>query len=135
MKYFILISLVATILFSCNSNKTSIERNNATEISAVKNDTIRIANDELEYEIFIFEQGFEAWLALQPQMGHYGITFLERKNRILVQSYNNKVYNDRTRQLYEQEINYNPNLHYGLEVNYLLYNYFKFFQQKYKQKL
>lgn len=135
MKYFILISLVTTFILSCNTNKIGIERNNTTETSTIKNDTIRIANDKLEYEIFIYEQGFEAWLPQQPTMGYYSVNFLERKNRLLVQSYNNKVFNDLTRKLYEQEINYDPNLHYGLEVNYLLFNYFKFFQQKYKQKL
>ncbi|VAV86151.1 hypothetical protein MNBD_BACTEROID02-1823, partial [hydrothermal vent metagenome] len=37
--------------------------------------------------------------------------------------------------LYEQEINYSPHIDYGIEVNYKLFMYFKFFQQKYKQKL
>ncbi len=135
MKYFILISLVTTILFSCNSNKTSIEKNNATEISVVKNDTIHIANDELEYEIIIIEPSFNAWLVTQPPMGHYGITFLESRNRRFVLSYNDKVYNDKSRKLYEQEIIYNTTTHYGLEVNYLLYNYFLYFQKTYNQKL
>jgi len=140
MKYFIVISVLLLSLVSCNSTKPILVEDTSKEIISsetnfAKNDSIRIANDELEYEIIIFETGFDAWLVTQPPMGHYGESYLENKNRLFVVEYNNRVQQDRTRQLYEQEINYDPYLHYGLEVNYFLFNYFKFFQQKYKQKL
>ena len=61
-------------------------------------------------------------------MGHYGISYLENKNRLYVLEYNNRVYKDRTRRIYEERINYDSTVHYGLEVNYLLFNYFKYFQ-------
>ncbi len=32
-------------------------------------------------------------------------------------------------------IDYNPQIDYGYEVNYLLYNYFLFFQREYDQQL
>jgi len=139
MKYFIVILVLLVSLASCNSTKPmpveDTSKEIITETSFVKNDTIRIANDDLEYEIMIFEPGFEAWLVTQPPMGHYGVSYLETRNKLLILEYNNRVFQDRSRQLYEQEINYESNLHYGLEVNYLLFNYFTFFQQKYKQKL
>ena len=139
MKYFIVILVLLVGLASCNSTKPmpveDTSKEIITETSFVKNDTIRIANDDLEYEIMIFEPGFEAWLVTQPPMGHYGVSYLETRNKLLILEYNNRVFQDRSRQLYEQEINYESNLHYGLEVNYLLFNYFTFFQQKYKQKL
>jgi len=128
--------LVLFISFcSCKPGKTTIKSNPETATQAMQNDTIRIANDELAYEIIIVEPGFDSWIATQPPMGHYGLSYLESKNRIYVIEYNNRVYRDRTRRVYEEEINYNPNVSYGLEVNYLLYNYFEFFQQKYNQKL
>ncbi|MGO2102488.1 MAG: DUF6146 family protein, partial [Psychroflexus halocasei] len=34
-----------------------------------------------------------------------------------------------------QEIDYQPHIDYGYEVNYMLYHYFLFFEQKYNQKL
>jgi len=135
MKNLIVLLSLITFLYSCNSNKATINGNSDTEISTVKNDTIHIANEELEYEIIIIEPGFNAWLVTQPPMGHYGITFLENRNRRYVLSFNDRVNNDKSRILYEQEINYNYTLHYGLEVNYLLYNYFLFFQKTYQQKL
>lgn len=135
MKYLLMFSIILGSLISCNSSKTTINNNSSGASSAVSNDTIRIANDELEYEIIIIELGFESWLATQPPMGYYGVYHLESKNRQFVLEYNNRVIQDRTRQLYEQEINYDTNIKYGLEVNYLLYNYFIYFQKKYKQKL
>tara|TARA_R110002072_G_scaffold118631_1_gene250659 strand:- start:68737 stop:69063 length:327 start_codon:yes stop_codon:yes gene_type:complete len=106
------------------------------ETNAVENDTVRIANDELEYEILIIEPGFNQWLVSQPPMGYYGLTFLENRNAFYVLEYNRRVRSiDRSRELYPQEINYDPGTKYGLEVNYLLYNYFKYFEQTYNQKL
>ncbi len=120
-------------MFSCSSTNTTVKTD--ADSSTAVNDTIRIANEELEYEIIILEVGFTNWLATQPPMGHYGITYLENRNRRFVLEYNNRVYQDRSRRLYEQEINYDPTIRYGLEVNYLLYNYFVYFQKKYNQKL
>ena len=37
--------------------------------------------------------------------------------------------------LYELQINYDPQIDYGYEVNYQLYNYFVYFQRKYGQRL
>jgi len=135
MKTLFSILFISLVLFSCNSGSTTIKSDTEPSTQITKNDTIRIANDELEYEILIIEIGFDSWIETQPPMGHYGLNYLENKNRLYVLEYNNRVYRDRTRKLYEAEINYDSNVHYGLEVNYLLYNYFEYFQKKYKQKL
>jgi len=36
--------------------------------------------------------------------------------------------------LYIQQINYEQQTDYGYEVNYLLYNYFLFFEKQYRQR-
>ncbi len=136
MKAIVLIVTFSLALYSCNSGNTTIKGDSELITQTTTKDTIRIANNELEYEIIIIEVGFDAWLVTEPPMGYYGLTFLETKNRLFVLEFNRRVvYGDRLRTLYEQEINYDSTVHYGLEVNYLLYNYFKYFQQKYKQKL
>jgi len=135
MRLLVILFLSVISFFSCNSKKTTIKNHAATTTNTAKNDTIHIANKELDYEILIIEIGFDNWLITQPPKGFYGLTFLESKNRRFVTEYNNNVFKDKTRTLYEQEINYNPDINYGLEVNYLLYNYFIYFQQKYQQKL
>jgi len=132
MKYFSLVFIVLVAFASCDSSKSTVNQ----EIDpGATNDTIRIANDSLEYEILIIEPGFDTWLRTQKPMGYYGQTFLEGKNRLFVTEYNYRVRNFQrfNRNLYEQEINYESHLDYGLEVNYMLYNYFLYFQQRFNQ--
>lgn len=132
MKYLFLILTGLIGFYSCNTGKYAMK---ATAKAVAVNDTIRIANDSLEYEILIIEPGFNSWVLTQPPKGHYGIPFLESKNRSFVYEYNNRVLNPQrySMLLYPMQINYDMGTHYGLEVNYMLYNYFLYFQQKYKQ--
>lgn len=132
MKYFSLVFIALIAFASCDSSKSTLKK----EIDpSTTNDTIRIANDSLEYEILIIEPGFDTWLRTQKPKGYYGQTFLEGKNRLFVTEYNFRVRNFQqyNRNLYEQEINYEFHLDYGLEVNYMLYNYFLYFQQRFNQ--
>ncbi|MGJ8666091.1 MAG: DUF6146 family protein [Patiriisocius sp.] len=133
MKYLVTLVLVICAFVSCESNKKIIEN---TTSETVATDTIKIVNEELEYEIIILEQGFERYLSTQPNEDFYGISFLEGKNAFYTLEYNRRVRDiNYSRDLYPQEINYNINVHYGQEVNYLLYMYFQFFEQKYNQRL
>ncbi len=99
-------------------------------------DTLRIANDSLEYEILIIEPGFNAWLVTQRPRGYYSESFLEMRNRQYVTEYNQRVLQPIRfdPNVYIQQINYESYIHYGYEVNYLLYNYFLFFEQQYRQR-
>ena len=134
MKLFLPLFLIICII-SCSVQKerTSTE---ASDDSS-QNDTIRIANDSLEYEIIIFEPGFNSWLVTQKPRGYYNLNYLEQRNRIFVINYNQRVLNPFRfdPNLYPQQINYEYNVDYGYEVNYLLYFYFVYFQQEYSQKL
>jgi len=133
MKQLLLILVAIVAFYSCESSKSTMK--GSPDIAPV-NDTIRIANDSLEYEILIIEPGFNTWILTQPPKGYYGIPFLESRNRNFVSEYNNRVLNPQRYStiLYPMQINYDMGTHYGLEVNYMLYNYFLYFQQKYKQK-
>ena len=98
---------------------------------------VRIANDSLEYEIIIMDIGFNTFLNSQTQpRGYFSLNFLETKNTIWVNSYNIRANNPTVfGSLYGPSIDYEPHIKYGYEVNYLLYNYFLFFQRKYRQRL
>ncbi|MEP2935534.1 MAG: DUF6146 family protein [Gilvibacter sp.] len=138
MKYFLLISFIAIMIFGCGgySNSSSGSEQDISSV-AKKGDTIRIANDSLEYEIIIIEPGFNNWLVTQFPEDYYTQGFLENRNRFLVAEYNRRVLNatQHPRDLYIQQIDYRDDINYGKEVNYLLFMYFKYFQQRYKQKL
>lgn len=135
MKNFVFILLVGLMMYSCG---TSRERDfNRDGIAMNANDTVRIANDSLEYEIIIIEPGFNLFVnSIARQRGYYSQTYLENKNQFLVRDYNLRVQNPQryNPNLYVLEIDYDPNIDYGYEVNYLLYNYFVFLSMEYNQR-
>lgn len=134
MKYFIIYSTLFAFLLSCGTSKNSVSTTPNDTLAT--QDTIKIANEELEYEILIIEEGFNQYLITQPQMEYYELPFLEGRNKLLVSEYNRRVANPNYPYgLYPQQIFYDPNVNYGKEVNFLLFNYFEFFQQRYNQKL
>ncbi|GAL68659.1 DUF6146 family protein [Jejuia pallidilutea] len=139
MKYIIYALLVSVFLFNCNTSKTpATSKKDEKQVATTKNDTVVIANEELEYEIIIIDPGFSAWIVsvAQPR-GFYSQQYMETRNQIYVLEFNQRVlqpqrYNPN---LYELQIDYQPNIDYGYEVNYMLYNYFIYFQIKYNQRL
>ncbi|ARN77879.1 hypothetical protein BST97_07615 [Nonlabens spongiae] len=124
------------IVIACSSQRDSSNQKKKTAYQ-VQNDTIRIANDSLEYEIIIIEPGFYSWLATQPPRGFYSQSTLEIRNQFRVREYNLRVRNPISYDpdLYIFSIDYENGIDYGYEVNYLLYNWFLFFEQRYNQKL
>jgi len=134
MRYLIILLLAASVM-SCSIQKQGTKQ--AFEDSKVDNDTIRIANDSLEYEIIIIEPGFNAWLATERPRGYYGLNYMEQRNRFYVTTYNIRAINPLRwgPNLYPMQINYENNVDYGYEVNYLLYHYFLYFEEKYNQRL
>ncbi|WP_035648688.1 DUF6146 family protein [Flavobacterium sp. ASV13] len=139
MKKFIYILIVLFTVIACSTgSKNNAVAANSPKLNSGVNDTVRIANDSLEYEVIIIDNGFSTWLAsvAQPRF-YYSLSYLENKNFLYVTEWNNRVrqpqlYNPN---LYEMLIDYRPEIHYGYEVNYLIYNYMIYFQNTYKQKL
>lgn len=137
MKKIVSILIILLTIIACSSasqNMASIDN-----ISAKKgNDTVRIANDSLEYEVIIIDNGFNYWLNTQAYPRNYHtLSYLENKNYQYVLEWNLRVSqpNRYNPNLYEMTIDYQPQIHYGYEVNYLIYNYMIYFQNTYKQKL
>jgi len=136
MKNLILIVLIGIGIASCKTSDRSLSV--SEEIDLTKQDTVRIADEESDYEIIIIEPGFNSWLAgrARPE-GFYTQQFLENRNAQYVVAWNNRVL-DPSRfdpNLYQMQIDYNAFTDYGYEVNYKLYYYFIYFQLNYKQQL
>ena len=137
----IVMALVVLFLICCCSQKKSVASSSSVSsvgaTTTTKNDTIRIANDSLQYEIIIVEPGFEAWLTTQKPRNYYSLIYLENHNIRFVSQWNNRVAQPYSfdPNLYEMRIDYFTHIHYGYEVNYLLYHYFMYFQSRYKQRL
>ena len=134
MKNLIYLLIFGLFIYSCGTSKNRDLKNTG---NTTANDTVRIANDSLEYEVIIIEPGFNLFInSIARPKGYYSQSYLENKNRFLVADYNARVnqpfqYNPN---LYVQQINYDPNIDYGYDVNYLLYNYFVFISREYNQR-
>lgn len=130
--FYILIALGLVIGCGSYKSKTGLD-----ESSSIPADTVRIANDSLEYEIIVIEPGFNAWLATQPARGYWAQSTMEIQNYLKVREYNLRVNNPNRfdPNLYVLPIDYRRNIDYGYEVNYLLFNYFLFFEKHYNQRL
>ncbi|QFZ55681.1 hypothetical protein FEZ18_13175 [Oceanihabitans sp. IOP_32] len=131
---------ICILVASCNTTKpiTSQSAQAEKEQALINNDTVTIANDKLEYEIIIIEPGFNFWLASRAKpKGYYSQHFLETRNRQYVIAWNQRVMQPQRYDpgLYEMQIDYQPEIDYGYDVNYKLYNYFIYFQLTYKQQL
>ncbi len=148
--YYYPLVFIFFLILSCTSKKSAVVqfeqpltvKNDTLKIAKntvkIKNDTIRIANDSLEYEVIIIDPGFSTWLDSRSlPRGYHSLTYLEIKNQLYVNEWNNRVHQPQryNPNLYEMTINYEPFIHYGYEVNYLIYNYMIYFQNTYKQKL
>ncbi|KLT70072.1 MULTISPECIES: DUF6146 family protein [Flavobacterium] len=136
MKNAVYILIILGTIIACSTAKTNVEQPVTKNVAL--SDTVRIANDSLEYEVIIIDNGFSTWLASRafPRQ-YYSQSYLETKNRLYITEWNNRVLQPQrySPNLYEMNINYNPTIDYGYEVNYLIYNYMIYFQNTYKQKL
>ena len=127
MKSFIYIAFLFVIIFGCTTSKISSGKTFSKDEKAIKNDTIRIANEEIEYEVIIIDSGFNSWfLSYSKPRNFYSQSYLEARNRDWVIGWNNRFM--RGDRLIDMSINYQNNIDYGYEVNYMLYNYLTYFQ-------
>ncbi len=130
MKTLFSILFASIFLFSCSSSKISRDKNTEFATNETLTDTIKIANDQLEYEIIIIDPGFSSWLASRAKpRKYYTQNYLQTRNSVWVKQWNMNVNNPSgNKNMYEMSINYDDRIDYGYEVNYLLFNYLTYFQ-------
>ena len=131
----VLLFAVFSILVACNSSKTQKKFDDKPKLES---DTIRISNNEIEYDVIIIDGGFTSWFNTYARpRSFYTQSYLEARNRIWILEWNRRAmlplqYNPN---LYEMTINYDSTTNYGYEVNYMIYNYLVYFQLTNNQKL
>jgi hypothetical protein len=130
MKQLLVLLVIGLMVIQC---KTTQQQSNVVPAK------VAIENDSIEYDIIVTDIGYERFLlTIAKPMEFYSKEYYELKNRLYVPLYNQQVRTARTgkwSQIFEQEIEYDPTIDYGLELNYKLYNYFKFIEYTYKIKL
>lgn len=133
--------LALSLLFAgCSATKENlaISKEEKALFRSDSEEPVEITDAETEYEIIIIEPGFHAWLnSMARPEGYYSQSFFESRNAIMVSNWNQRVLQPSLYDpgLYEMQIDYDPGIDYGYEVNYKLYNYFIYFQRKYNQRL
>lgn len=123
--------LLTFVFWACGSSPINTKKSQ-------KEEPVVIANDSLEYEIIIIDPGFTYFLnAVAQPVGYYSQNYMEARNLAWVNTWNVRVQNpfQYNPNIYENTIDYQPNIDYGYEVNYKLFNYFLFAQQKYRMSL
>jgi hypothetical protein len=134
MKYlfpFLAFSIVGLFLYACSSYPVKNSEKS-------KEKPVIISSDSLEYEVIIIDVGFTLYLnTIAKPKKYYSLSYLENRNNIYVTNWNIRALNPSkfNSTIYENRIDYSPQIRYGLEVNYKLFNYFQFAQQKYKIRL
>ncbi len=99
----------------------------------MKSDTI--AADSLEHRLIILDPAFESWFATQPDKNFYSNSYYAQRNQLFVQEWNRRYMTSNNKDLYDNYIEYDPKIDYGIDINYKLYYYFKYFEHKYHLKL
>ena len=134
MKKILIMLVVLTGLLSCKTQTL----NTAKTSNKIEGDTVKISNNDLQYEVIIIDGAFVNWLNTRAfPRGHHSETFLENRTRSYVTEWNIRAMqsNRYDKNLYEMQINYDSSIKYGYEVNYLIYNYMIYFQNTYNQRL
>ncbi len=119
-KVFMIMFLLSLIYINGYSQKQK-------ENSRLKADTVSV--DSLEYKLIILDPGFDSWLATQLPENFYSKEYYEYWNRLCVTEWNQRYLTDHGSILYDSYIDYNDRVDYGLDLNYRLYYYFKYFEK------
>lgn len=97
-----------------------------TKLLVPEGDTTQ--GDEPEYELIVLSPGYETYLATQLPMEYYTENYYKLWNQRYVIEWNNRFHFGPHRDLFEDEIFYNPLTEYGIELEYRLYHFFRFFE-------
>ena len=136
-EYFIkklaVIFIIVLVISSCGSINTQSKEDNI-EYSTLKLESN--SDDSLEYDIIIDDIGYESFLIMQKPMSFYSQRYYENWNRYYVSDWNLKVgaaiyHSTKYQNVFDMYIDYDPTINYGMLVNYKLYYYFRFVENRY----
>lgn len=90
-----------------------------------------------EYEVIVFDAGYESFLATQKPKEYYSETYLKGKNALMVNEWNYRYrlprqYNSN---IYEVSIDYDTKTDYGLDMEYKIYMFFRFMEKEHNMSL
>ena len=86
--------------------------------------------DSVSYELIVLDPGFESWFITYSRPSWYhSQSYYENWNQQYVNAWNYHSIWRRNSQLLEGQINYEPLIDYGLEINHKLFYYFQYVER------
>jgi hypothetical protein len=128
MKKFILFGVILL-------NLLSIEVYGQKENERVKVNPAEVSSDSIEYELLVFDPGFEFWYLTKPIEQHLH-QYYRLKNIQYVSEWNNQFLSSgKYSQLLMNRIEYDQSVNYPAELDTKLYWYFIYFEETNNIKL
>lgn len=121
-------SLILLLFMLLSLSHLSAQETSDTIVFDLKNDTT-------EYQLIIIDIGFESWLATQKPVDYYSNEYLRTWNIRYVTEWNYLYNSGRYPEYIGSYVDYRSDTDYGIDLNYRLYQYFQFFENKYKISL
>lgn len=129
MKKLLLIIIMLFVFTSCSTKLPDSKDSNSLTFEK---------NDDDEYDIIVFDPQYETFLmSIARPMNFYSESYYKNKNRVYVTEWNirhSQPFNYDP-DFYAVRIDYDPNMEYGINLEYKLYNFFEFIKWKYKVDL
>ncbi len=83
--------------------------------------------DSVEYELIVFDTGFETWYRLQDSPSKYrSQQYYENWNLQYVSAWNYNASQSRRKSFFQPIYGYEPGMDYGFELNHKLFYYFQY---------
>lgn len=127
----IIIGLLIALSFACRAPMEST--GNGGNITDTNSGIVaKEESDSVEYDLVIFDPDFDVWLTMNAMpRGAYSQQYLEQWNAILANQWNSAgAGTGRLDCRPTTHLDYNPGTDYGMELNYKLYNYFRFMHER-----
>lgn len=121
----ILIGLLLLIITGCaGGGRANVDQPAAPNILSEQ-------TNEEEYELIIIDPSYQTWFITNSRpMGYYSPSYYENWNNRYVQAWNEKVnqqgYYRSANYPFQNRIDYDPTIDYGVELNYQLFWYFRY---------
>ncbi len=125
MKSISAIILGAFLLVGCAPSSPRVLR-------APSENIVNLSQNEEEYEVVVFDPGFDAWFATtwSPARDR-SVSYYRSWNQRYVSAWNYKATHPQTSpSFFENIIQYDPTIDYGIEVERTLYYYFRWVDTK-----
>ena len=127
MKRSVLFLLLAMLVWACSPSKQVSK-------TAV---TLSPGNqDSTEYEIVIIDPEFDHWyLVNYSPAKDYTLEYYHGRNQVAAANWNYYYQAGKYRNIIDSNVDYQPNIDYGIEVNRKLYWYFKYIEENFNISL